>query len=207
MPESTEDKIREHYPTMYMTIVSVVVALVFENLFAAMKERDDLWSFSSALLWVEAGAVVLSGVLFWFHSLLFSASIRQLFSLRDAINPFVVLFVLNILVASISTEFSMFFLFWAFTMATGVVTWGYWERLYEAERGDPSARGSFRTVRLISGGIALAVLGVSAGGWVDLVSPLFATVFGVVVITSILFWVQPAFRRGWQKAAGVSTQA
>ena len=152
------------------------------------------------VLWVEAGAVVLSGVLFWYHSSLFSASIRQVFSLRDAINPFVVLFVLNILVASISTEFSMFFLFWAFTMATGVVTWGYWERLYEAERGDPSAHGSFRTVRLISGGIALAVLGVSAGGWVDLVSPLFATVFGVLVITSILFWVQPAFRRGWQKA-------
>ena len=39
MTESTEAQIREHFPTMYMTIVSVAVALAFENFFALMKER------------------------------------------------------------------------------------------------------------------------------------------------------------------------
>lgn len=81
-----ETRLRENYPPILMTLVSLVVALVYENLISGMAGQRDVWSPTpeNFFLWAQCVFLAVSPLMYWFTLSLHSAAIRVVFSPRDA---------------------------------------------------------------------------------------------------------------------------
>lgn len=207
MTDTTAERIGSYYPTIYMTIASIVVALAFENLFALLKAHEELWSRAGFLVWAQAVMVVFIGVMFWYHSSLFSASMRRIFSLADAFNPFLVLFALNAMVASMERDhFALFFVLTGLNMATGPIVFRGWGRIYAAERNQPALVHVFRRAGHRALGLAIVNLSVGMGGAFGVVPEPVAAAIGISTIAVAIAVFLPAWERAWSEATGVQRE-
>jgi len=64
---SHQNELRKHFPTVYLTLISILVALAVEGLLERMYELPSLYvlSSSSVLTWLQISIVLEIAALFW----------------------------------------------------------------------------------------------------------------------------------------------
>jgi hypothetical protein len=96
--ESLEDRIRDQFPTVFITLVSVLVGLVLADLVAEARARMVLWPLDPGTLrtWFELAANTVSTLVAWIVYSHIAISRRHIPSFADALIGFSLPFVLLI---------------------------------------------------------------------------------------------------------------
>jgi hypothetical protein len=128
-----EARLSENYPGIFMTILSLIVALVYENLIGAMKEQKNLWTWTAetAFLWSQCAFLVMAPLTFWFAHSLQSCSVRRVFARADAIVPILAAIMFNVLASNLGTHLATSWLLIAGLLAAAAwVAFGQFGRHY-----------------------------------------------------------------------------
>ena len=99
--DSVQRELRKHFPTVYLTLISILVALAVEGLLERMDQIRPLFVLSATviLLWTQILLVLAIAALFWWviarwASTLpwafgfFDAEVEQINAVRVSSNPF-----------------------------------------------------------------------------------------------------------------------
>jgi hypothetical protein len=141
--KSTDHELRRHFPTVYLTLISILVALAVEGLLGRIGELPNIFVFSlSAILnWLQVSIVVLIASLFWWVIARWACTLPWAFGFFDAVAPLVLLMVLHFLAQSVGANPNRWF------AALGVVAiGGAANYLFSARRALPSSSGARRQV-------------------------------------------------------------
>ena len=67
MQESVRDSVRRHFASVQLTLLSIVVALILENLLSAYWERPQPFPSDALqwLFWLQAGLVLATSLSMW----------------------------------------------------------------------------------------------------------------------------------------------
>ena len=86
-----ENRVRRNYPSLLIMMVSLIVALVFENLVAAIREQSALWDGSpESFFFLSQCFIMLVGPMtYWFTFSLHSPSSETTFNPRDILSSIV----------------------------------------------------------------------------------------------------------------------
>ena len=104
--KSPENELRKHFPTVYLTLISILVAIAVEGLLERMHELPHLFAFSSSAIldWIQITIVLLIAALFWWVIARWASTIPWAFGFFDALAPLVLLVVLHFLAQSVGTR-------------------------------------------------------------------------------------------------------
>ena len=89
---------RDHFTTVQLTLLSIIVALVLENLLSAFWDRKipDVFDLTTALWWLQVALVLLSALSAWAgFAFAMSANSRRV-NFVDVLAPFALLITLNL---------------------------------------------------------------------------------------------------------------
>ena len=141
-------RVRQNYPALLMMLVSLIVALVFENLIGVIRERPVLWGASPETLFFWSQCLVgLTGPLcYWFTLSLSASAVRAVFSPQDTVASILAAIAFNALVAGIdSFEPAVWLGVFAFLFATA------WLSFRQYGRSTPAIRWCGATSRPTAG--------------------------------------------------------
>jgi hypothetical protein len=101
-----EQRLRENYPTVQMTILSLIIALVYENLVGEMRAQQNIWVWSEETLfvWSQCAFMLVGPAAFWFAYSLFTCTVRPGFLREDAFAPVGAALFFNVMVANLGTD-------------------------------------------------------------------------------------------------------
>ena len=136
-----ESRLRENYPPILMTLVSLIVALIFENLISELGSRQAIWRVTpeNFFLWAQSVFLGASTMYFWFTQSLHAAAVRVVFSPRDVFGAVGSGLFFFLLAANLGAEGGIVWMYAAaalYTVAWYAIT--DYGRLYAA---DPDASG------------------------------------------------------------------
>lgn len=202
------ERSRHHFPAIYLTLHSIVIALVFERLI------DWLWSvgglplppFAAALIWMQVSVYVVAAFFIWLHTSLFASSVTTTLKTRDAASPFLLLFLFNGMLASMDDQRThWWFYLTALVYLAAYPAWRSWEQAHESDPGSPVGQGVYRLAsyfHLTAGGVFL-----TAGllTQLQLLGPDGAAMLGLVgfvgALAGALLWIN-----GWRRAVGMTLE-
>jgi len=159
-----QTRLQENFPTIQMTLVSLIVALVYENLVGAVSDHEGGSAVTpeNYLFWSQCGFLTLTPLMYWFTLSLQTASIRAIFSPRDALLPIAPGIAFIILASTVGEGSGVSWIATAGVLfATGWFAFQEYGRLYEADPDAPGGIGAHQFSARIMFGIAL-ILGVNA---------------------------------------------
>ena len=136
-----EKRLRDNFPAIQMTLVSLIVALVFETLIGKMIDYEGAWLSSSEGFMFLSQCVFLAivSLMYWFTLSLQSASILVVFSPRHALSPILPGVIFFALVSTIGGNGLILWLYVCSTLSAAAwLVFGEHERLYIT---DPEASG------------------------------------------------------------------
>ena len=95
-----ETRIKAQFPGLYVTLVSVLVGLVYEDLVSIARDRHDLWplQYTSVKTWVQVATAGAAAFLAWIGYAHIAIARRAIPTIFDSLNVLVMplfLFVLN----------------------------------------------------------------------------------------------------------------
>ena len=98
MNEQLRVQIRDHFTTVQLTLLSIIVALVLENLLSAFWERElpGALSIATFLWWSQAALVFLSALSTWSGFALGLSTAQRSVTFVDIIAPFALLIALDL---------------------------------------------------------------------------------------------------------------
>ena len=98
-------QLRKNFPGVYLTMLSIVVALAAEGLLARLDEVEALFEISGAnfLVWSQSSLVLLLAALFWWVTVRWVVSFPWRFGFSDAIGPLGMLLAFRVLVTAVGT--------------------------------------------------------------------------------------------------------
>lgn len=143
-----EKRLRDNFPAIQMTLVSLIVALVFETLIGKMIDYEGAWLTSPEGFMFLSQCLFLATVslMYWFTLSLQSASILVVFSPRHALSPILPGAIFFALVSTIGGNGLILWLYVCSTLSAAAwLVFGEHERLYMA---DPEASGQAGTHRI-----------------------------------------------------------
>ncbi len=90
--ETIRAQAKEMFPTIYLTLISILQALALESLWSAINEREHLWAWNVEALtgWLQATAVAELIFFLWLAPVHVIVRFRWVVSVRDSLNPFVI---------------------------------------------------------------------------------------------------------------------
>ncbi|MCZ6641480.1 MAG: hypothetical protein O7F71_07885 [Gammaproteobacteria bacterium] len=90
--------IRDHFTTLQLTLLSIIVALVLENLLGAFWDRETpgVVDLTTVLWWLQVGLVLLSALSAWAGFALTLTSRSRRANFVDVLAPFALLITLNL---------------------------------------------------------------------------------------------------------------
>lgn len=192
--------------SVYVTLVSIVVALALENLVGQARTMGALWEWQrgSLLTWLQAILVFLMALNFWIMSTYLALALRWDISVRDAAGSLLFLFILNGLIATMgpAAEPTFFWIFGVGNTAAGFVI------LDVLHRSDRLARnGAFLARFRFRRGVAAAILMVGIGLGVGLLVQLGAgglalATAATAAIIPLSLWILGEFSASWWQALG-----
>ena len=98
-------RVRTHFPGVYITLISIVVALAMENLVSELRGLRGSGSLlDTAIVWSQAFAVFAVVVTVWTGSSLGALTLRWLPRIFDLAGPLVLLVLINLGIAAIGAE-------------------------------------------------------------------------------------------------------
>lgn len=108
---SVDQKLRKNFPAVYITMMSIIVALAAEELLTRLDGIETLFEFSGACLviWTQSSLVLLLAALFWWVTVRWVVSIPWRFGFSDAIGPLVLLVAFHFFAAAVGTGASRWF--------------------------------------------------------------------------------------------------
>ncbi len=200
-------RVRQNYPALLMMLVSLIVALVFENLVGVIRERPVLWDASPETLFFWSQCLVgLAGPLcYWFTLSLSASAVRAVFSPRDTVASILAAVAFNALVAGIgSFAPSVWLLVFAFLFARAWLAFRGYGKVYARDPlvgGDVSThRGSGRM--MVGAGLFVAAAALFLH--IEVIGLLGASA-GVVTATAFVVAAHAMWFREWQAATGVAS--
>ena len=202
-----------HFPTVLLTLISIIQALALELLWSKIVESDWLWNFGVQAIigWGMILAVILGILQIWvMYSTMVMGFIWQPY-LRDSIVPFFIGIQEFMLVTLIGEEFSTL---WLYVLGSIFVS-GNWvsHSSFRRARQDPenddffgrlkpaTLRDFWPAISIVSG---LVVFGIAIGvtqneTWLPLLALFFAN--GVLIFQTF------SFRRLWRSIMGLNEPA
>jgi hypothetical protein len=209
--EQLEDRIREQFPALYITLVSVLVGLALADLVAEARVRMVLWPLTIDTLrtWGELTGNLFSALAAWVVYAHLGISRRRIPTFADSLIAFslpLFILILNSYVGVTPMWKWLYFAsgFLAFSLATTL--WNF--RILRQE----TELASFRHLARLTGYPVIFVTGIpfyAAAGWADqngYLSPLQETLVAWIPAPSALFACF-IFLREWSAAIGDSHQA
>jgi hypothetical protein len=213
-PETGKDlehRIREQFPALYITLVSVLIGLALADLVAEARMRMVLWPLTLDTLrtWGELTGNLFSALAAWVVYAHIGISRRRIPTLADSLIAFslpLFLLLLNSYVGVTPMWKWLYFAsaFLVFSLATTL--WNFHILRQETELA------SFRRLSRITGYPIIFITGIpfyAADGWADqnhLLSPLLETVCALIPAPSALFLCH-VFLREWRTAIDASHYA
>lgn len=203
-------RVRQNYPALLMMLVSLIVALVFENLIGVIRERPVLWDArpETFFFWSQCLVGLVGPLCFWFTLSLSASAVRAVFSPRDTVASILAAIAFNALVAGIGAiEPVVWLVVFGFLFGTAWLAFRGYGSVYARDplvRGDISThRGSGRIMMMSAGlCVAPAALLLHLG-----VIGLLGASVGVVSATTAVVAGHVKWFREWQAATGVASAA
>jgi hypothetical protein len=209
--EDLERRIRDQFPTLYITLVSVLVGLALADLVAEARARMELWPLNLDTLrtWGELTGNLFSALAAWVVYAHIGISRRHIPTFADSLIAFTLplfLLLLNSYVG-VTPMWKWLYLasgFLVFSIATTL--WNFHILRQETELA------SFRHLARITGYPIIFVTGIpfyAAAGWADqhhLLSPLLETLCALIPAPSALFLCH-IFLREWRTAIDATHSA
>jgi hypothetical protein len=198
---SPENELRKHFPTVYLTLISILVALAVESLLDRMHELPHLLTFSSSAIlnWIQITIVLLIAALFWWVIARWASTLPWVFGFFDALAPLVLLVVLHFLAQSVGTSPDQWFGALGVVAIGGSVNYAVSARRALTFSSQTHARSHIFILAAIPSSIGLLAIVGSAIGLGELGAGFqifLNTIFvGVVVIFSVAeyrFWKRTA---------------
>lgn len=194
---SPENELRKHFPTVYLTLISILIALAVESLLDRMHELPHLFTFSSPAIlnWIQITIVLLIAALFWWVIARWASTLPWASGFFDALAPLVLLVVLHFLAQSVGTSPDQWFGALGAVAIGGSVNYTVSARRAVTLSSQTHARSYIFIVAAIPSSIGLLAIVGSAIGLGELGAGfqifLNTIVVGVVVVFSVAeyrFW-------------------
>ena len=163
---SLQNQLRKNFSTVYLTLISILVALAVEGLLARMDELPSLYvlSSSSVLSWLQISIVLSIAALFWWVIARWATTLPWAFGFFDALAPLVLLVVLHILADSVGTKSDQWFGALGVVASGGSINYTVSARRALTLSSQADARSSVLLPAAIPAGIGLlAILGSAIG--------------------------------------------
>lgn len=156
-----ETRLRDNFPAIQMTLVSLIVALIFETLIGKMIDYHGAWLFTPEgfLFSSQCLYMAITPLMYWFTLSLQSASILVVFSPRHALSPILPGVIFFALVSTIDGTGQILWLYVCSTLSGAAwLVFGEHERLYCADPEASGTAGAHRISRriMLGGGIIVA---------------------------------------------------
>ncbi len=195
------ERARYHFPAIYLTLYSIIIALVLERLWNA--GGLSLPPAMPTLTWIQIFVYVVAAFYVWLHTSLFAASVATTLRLRDAFSPFLLLFLFNGMLATMDDpQVHWWFYLAALVYLAAFPVWRSWEQAHQEDPGSAAGIGVYRTARYfnLTGGGVFILAGILAHARV--IEPsgtvALALVGFVAAFAGGLLWL-----RGWRRAVGM----
>jgi hypothetical protein len=209
--EQLEHRIREQFPALYITLVSVLIGLALADLVAEARMRMELWPLNLDTLrtWGELNGNLFSALAAWTVYAHLGISRRRIPSFADSIIAFTLplfLLLLNSYVG-VAPMWKWLYLAAGFLVFSLMTTlWNFHNLRQEAELA------SFRRLGRLTGYPMVFITGIpfyAGAGWADqngYLSPLLETIVAWIPAPSAMFACF-IFLREWNAAIGDSHHA
>jgi hypothetical protein len=163
-------ELRRNFPAVYVTMLSIVVALAAEGLLAKLDGIDTLFEISGAslLIWTQGALVLVLAALFWWVTVRWAVSFPWRFGISDALGPLGLLVAVHFLVTAIGTGGGRWFGAQGLIAAGGSIIYLANARRAIALSGFPDAPSRTAllipaTIGVVSGMAALVAGAIDAG--------------------------------------------
>ncbi len=203
-------RVKEHLPSVLLTLLSIVQALALELLWSHIQETAYLYEFSASavLWWGQIGAVFLGIVVIWVVYASSAMRLRWVPSIGDSVYPFVIGVSEFVLVAALGPEhLGAWFLTMAFVFA--IMNWVSHDTMRRARLDEENAE-FFRnrgraTLKDFTGAFvvvtSLAAIGAALLFW----QGAWFVVFAVVLINALLAWQLYVAARYWDRSVSLQS--
>ncbi len=201
-----EARLGENYPAIFMTMVSLIVALVYENLVSAFGDFRDLGSPTpeNIFVWAQFFVLTFAPLEFWFTQSVHAACVRPVFTPRHALVPIIAAVALNFFVSTIGAGHAVAWMYVSpILIMTAWVAFRDFGRLYAEDDEIPGGVDSHRAsglIHLVAGAAMLPFAGLLHAGRIGLgTAALVIVTGGLATIVGHVVWY-----REWRRAAGLS---
>ena len=118
-----EKELREHFPTLYITLVSIVVALAVEGLLGRLGSlSENITGLAYVLLILQIAHYIFTASIFWWISTRWVATVPWPFGILDGISMIGLLVVFFYVSQSIGTSFNLWLLsFGILAISSGIL--------------------------------------------------------------------------------------
>jgi hypothetical protein len=145
--ETMRNRATDLFPSVLLTVLSMIQALALELLWTRLRESSYLWTpgWDALLGWAQAAAMVLGFLLVWLFYVSFVMRFRWLPSIQDSVVPFGIGILEFSLIDLMGPE-SLGPWFYAFALIYAVSTWAN-HTIFRRARQDPANRDFFELVQ------------------------------------------------------------
>jgi hypothetical protein len=203
-----EHRIREQFPALYITLVSVLIGLALADLVAEARVRMELWPLTLDTLrtWGELTGNLFTALAAWAVYAHLGISRRRIPTFADSLIAFTLplfLLILNTYVGVVPMWKWLYFASGFLAFSLGTTLWNFHILRLETELA------SFRRLGRLTGYPMVFITGIpfyAAAGWADqhgYFSPLLETLVARIPAPSALFTCS-IFLREWRDAIGDS---
>ena len=157
---SADEEIREHFPTIQLTMMGVVLALSVERLLDRLEQFNYLWTLTpdSILLWTESIVAIVMISTTWWISTFWFISTRWVTGLADSVVPIGLLLLFYVAIQSMGPDRTTQ---WLFTLGIGsFATLAYFTRNVRLASKDQSNRVGITPIIFRNGLLVLPIVGV-----------------------------------------------
>ncbi len=157
-----DTRLRANYPTAQITIISLIVALAYENLIQAMGSDSDAWTMTprSFFVWCQCLFMINAPAMAWLKLTLDGSTLRLAYSPFDGLMALLAGIAFIVLASAIGVAHAEVWMTAAALIHLNA--WGYWryqDRRYARDPDAAPAAGAHRhgTRLLLLSGLGIAV--------------------------------------------------
>lgn len=145
--ETMRDRATDLFPSVLLTVLSMIQALALELLWTRLRESTYLWTpgWAAVLGWTQAAAMVLGFLLVWLFYVSFVMRFRWLPWIQDSVVPFGI-GILEFILIDLMGPDTLGPWFYAFAIIFAVSTWAN-HTIFRRARQDPANREFFELVQ------------------------------------------------------------
>jgi hypothetical protein len=203
------ERLEEGFQTVYLTLFSMVIALVLEKLIDRVGALTGLWPLDdqALLVWLQAGSLFLTALLMWLMVSYLVLALRFDFKLVDAAVPFFLIVLCSVVIASIGERNGLpFFYLAAVGQGTGLINFPRFMRMAARYAENAvilrhSDYGLFLGLGVASAVVPLAAALMLQAGWMGLRGAVWGTGLLALITVGLILSFSSSWWRSIQAAS------